>query len=93
MDEQRDENVASAVTLSADQYGEAGVAVATAVALASEHDPLQLPPLSTAGVDADALDAIVETNRDPTMELSFEYVGHAVSLYGDGTLRVVPVDA
>jgi len=57
----------------------------TAVGEASETDPLTLPPLETA-VDTEALAALVES--DGLRDLTFSYEGHAVTIDGDGHVRV-----
>lgn len=70
-------------------------AVISTVALATETDPTDLPPLFDA-LDTEALDALFGGDgpgRDgATAELSFEYAGQTVTVGGDGVLEVAPAD-
>lgn len=71
----------------------ASVAVVTAVATATETDPLELPPLYSV-IDPDALEDVVHSTArerpgDDTI-VTFEYAGHAVTVNGHGTVLVEP---
>ncbi|MFC7204345.1 HalOD1 output domain-containing protein [Haloferax namakaokahaiae] len=92
MDDERETEPSSAVTISADRYDDLAVAVTSAVATAEELSPLELPPLADVGVDPEALNSLFGTARDPSLEFTFRYAGYLVSLFGDGTLRVAPPD-
>ncbi|KTG24758.1 HalOD1 output domain-containing protein [Haloferax profundi] len=92
MDDQRDQDAGSVVTISADRYEEVAVAITSAVATASELSPLELPPLGDIGVDPEALDALFESSHDPSRRLTFTYAGLLVSLFGDGTITVSPTE-
>lgn len=72
----------------------ASEATVSAVAVASDCDPLALPPLY-ASVDPDALDRLVTPTgngtRRPTTSISFEYADNEVAVNGHGTVEVSPI--
>ncbi|KAB1197004.1 MULTISPECIES: HalOD1 output domain-containing protein [Haloferax] len=88
MDDQQDENAGSVVTISADRYDDIAVAITSAVATATELTPLELPPLADIGVDPEALDAVFQPSCDTSRQITFQYAGLLVSLFGDGTVTV-----
>lgn len=55
------------------------------IAAVTDADPLTMPPLYDT-VDPDALDTVLDA--DGTIEIVFEYDGHAVEVTGDGEVRV-----
>lgn len=59
--------------------------VIQAVAVYSNTDPLELPPLGDA-VDPDALDACIGRMGDG--QIDFRYAGYAVTVHSDGTVDV-----
>ena len=61
------------------------VAVTTAVAAATDTDPLELPPLS-GSVDTDAIERLVHHDRDFTVR--FPYFGRSVVVVGTGHVVV-----
>ncbi|ELZ91787.1 hypothetical protein C440_15784 [Haloferax mucosum ATCC BAA-1512] len=92
MDDQLDTGAGSVVTTSVDRYEEVAVAVTSAVATATEHSPLDLPPLADVGVNPEALDSLFSPSGDKSHSLRFHYAGYLVSLFGDGTLAVDHID-
>ncbi|WP_049907543.1 HalOD1 output domain-containing protein [Haloferax elongans] len=88
MDNQRDGNAGSVVSVSLDGYEEVAVAVTSAVATAAELNPLDLPPLADVGVDPEALETLFGTTHDQSLTFTFRYAGHLVTLAGDGSLTV-----
>lgn len=60
--------------------------VIQAVAVYSNTEPLELPPLGDA-IDLDALDAAIGTMEDG--QIDFRYAGYAVTVHSDGTVDVV----
>ncbi|AFK18460.1 hypothetical protein E6P09_06715 [Haloferax mediterranei ATCC 33500] len=92
MDDPLDNGAGSVVTTSVNRYEEVAVAVTSAIATATEHSPLDLPPLAEVGVDPEALDLLFGSSADPSRNLTFHYAGYLVSLFGDGTLTVDHVD-
>jgi len=92
MDDPLEDGAGSVVTTSVERYDEVAVAIASAVATATELSPLELPPLSDIGVDPEALDVLFHPSHDPFRRFSFQYAGHLVSLFGDGTLTVDTLD-
>ncbi|GAB3691787.1 hypothetical protein GCM10028857_29610 [Salinarchaeum chitinilyticum] len=61
------------------------LAVATAIADATGSDPTTMAPLYET-VDTDALNRLLRT--DASVEIVFEYEGHAVEVQGDGGVTV-----
>lgn len=61
--------------------------VIEAVAWFQEVEPTDLPPLYQA-VDPDALDALVESPKDGTRSISFEYNGCEVQVTSDRTISI-----
>jgi|AntRauTorcE11898_2_1112593.scaffolds.fasta_scaffold62552_2 hypothetical protein len=59
--------------------------VIDAIATATGTDPVSLPPLYDT-IDPEALDAVL--NTEATIEVVFEYDGHAVEVTGDGEVLV-----
>lgn len=70
---------------------EPSAAVVTAVAAATNRDPVDLPPLYD-HVDADALDALLTGGRrsDDEVTVRFDYDGFGVTVVSDGRLTVTP---
>ncbi|MFW6002793.1 MAG: HalOD1 output domain-containing protein [Halanaeroarchaeum sp.] len=69
------------------------VAVVEAVSDVTDTDPTSHPPLHEF-VDTDGLNALLtNSNADPeTLRVSFDYLGHTVTVVGDGTVHVRPVE-
>lgn len=63
--------------------------VIVSVAAVAGAEPTALPPLQRT-VDADALEAVVESAHEADTELtvSFGYAGYHVSVGGDGSIRI-----
>ncbi|MCU4744148.1 hypothetical protein OB955_14865 [Halobacteria archaeon AArc-m2/3/4] len=63
-------------------------AVVSAVAAASDADPLELPPLGDA-IDPDALNQLFMTRSDSTVaKITFQYAGYDVTVRGNGEVGV-----
>ena len=88
MDNQRDGTAGSVVSVSLDGYEEVAVAITSAVAAAAELKPLDLPPLADVGIDPEALETLFGTTHDQSLNFTFRYAGHLVTLAGDGSLIV-----
>ena len=69
-------------------------AIVSAVAAASDTDPLNMDPLHTT-VDTDALDSLLNPHRSASGDLhvTFEYGGCEVIASSYGSLKVTPVEA
>ncbi|MGQ4556051.1 HalOD1 output domain-containing protein [Halobellus sp. GM3] len=70
------------------------VAVVEVVSAATNREPTSLPPLRDA-VDTDALDALCagESAATSSTAVSFTYAEHAVTVRGNGTVSIEPIDA
>lgn len=66
-------------------FGSPSLHVIEAIADATDADPATMPPLYDT-VDPDALDAMLDA--DATVEIVFEYDGHAIEISGDGDVLV-----
>lgn len=60
--------------------------VVRSVAAAERVDPPNVPDPLYDSIDPDALDALVASTEDVTIE--FSYLGYAVTVDGDGTVTV-----
>lgn len=68
------------------------VAVVSAVADATDTDPLELPPLSNA-INPEALNDLVSAERSPGLEsISFAYAGYDVVVSGAGDIQISQLD-
>lgn len=62
------------------------------VAIASDRDPVDLPPLARS-VDTDALDAVVDSTLvegdEKSVRVSFEYGGYRIVIEPNGVVRLL----
>lgn len=69
------------------------LAVVEAVADRQDCDPLDLPPLHAAGIDADALDALLQSGADGfDGSVTFTYCDFEVTVDGRGGVDLDAVD-
>lgn len=67
--------------------------VITAVAAATDADPLEMDPLYET-IDPDALDRLCRpSDASPTLQLQFSMAGCEIEVRGDGTVTVTPPEA
>lgn len=69
------------------EYGTASAGVVEAVAVATDSEPTELPPLAYT-IDPDALNALLDSTSDADVQVSFSYAGVEVRANGDGTGQV-----
>lgn len=76
-----------------DDVASPSLAVVSAVAAASDTDPLDMEPLH-ATVDADALDSLITPRRGAVgdLHITFEYGGCEVTASSYGSLTVKPLE-
>lgn len=80
-----------AVTWNSESEGTPVNAVISAVADATDSDPLELPPLYKA-IDADALNQLFRAEPSSTeIRVSFQYEGCEVTIKGSGEVIVEPI--
>lgn len=71
------------------------LAVVAVIAVATDRDPAELPPLNEY-IDTDALNAVFSTTPGAgrrTGRISFTYEGFALTVGTDGTIEASPVSA
>lgn len=87
-----EEDIYQALFSTTDEF--ASTAIVSAVAAASDTDPLDMDPLH-ATVDTDALDSLVTTRRAAVGDLhvTFEYQEYEVTTSSYGRLKVKPLHA
>lgn len=66
------------------------IRVVRSVAIASDQEPIGLPPLGET-IDAEALESLIDSSmsyHDASLEVVFEYAGYLVRVHDHGTISL-----
>lgn len=79
------------VRFDAEEDGEPSISIVSAVAAATDQDPVEMEPLANV-IDTDALDVLVSSDNPDSnlVHISFVYEGTHVTVDSSGLLRIEP---